>query len=223
MLSKALLLAVVGTALSANAAIYPGHLAVKRDLIARQTETDTAFPSDTALPSGEEACLTALASIYDALPTAPPDIISWEMTYSVTDPCSYSIPKSLESEFSSYEVEVESFYSVHSSEIESALSQCPSYSTDYSSLQSTDTDTDYYDYCSTAGSGGATTGALSSVSATTTGTKTASTHKTSTAAGGAPSSAGSSSVVSQNIGPRETGLIAAAVAAAGFIGVVAVL
>lgn len=86
MFSKTFILAALAVTVSANGLVRPGPNAMKRELLARQTET--------ALPSGADTCLTALMSIYSAVPTPPPELLSYEATVSITDPCSFSIPKS---------------------------------------------------------------------------------------------------------------------------------
>ena len=123
----------------------------------------------------------------------------------------------VESVFSSYESEVVSFYKAHSSEIESAVSECPQYSS-YETDFNTET---LSDVCATGGSGGGSTetGTAASADATTTTDSGSGSSTTSSGSG----SSGSSSSVSNNIGPRETGFAAAAVAAAGFLGAVIAL
>jgi hypothetical protein len=177
MFAKTALLAVlVGSVAARHGLLYPGALAVERDLEARQTNA--------------AACAEAEASIYQGLPTPPPAIVSYEATHTATDPCSVTVPASLSSDFSSYESAVASWFAAHSSQIESVMSQCPQFSTP-----------------ATAGSGCSTSAAGGSGATAAAGTTTG----------------GSASSASKNVGPRETGLTGAALAAAGLFGFVAAL
>ncbi|KAB5555090.1 infection structure specific protein [Coniochaeta sp. 2T2.1] len=212
-----------------HAAIHPG-LVAKRDLAARQT--DTGGDDDSGLDAAT-SCISDLMSIYSSLPTPPPEIFSWEEANTITDPCSITIPASLSSAFSSYESEALSWFSEHSAEIEDALSDCPL----YSSLAPGDGDAPV-DVCTERVGGGGgqvtttreegddddtkTTDAAGTTTRTTAG-RTTGTGTTSTPTGSGTGAGQVASTQSGNVGPRETGFVAGAVALAGFLGVVAAL
>ncbi|KAH8911170.1 hypothetical protein BR93DRAFT_964984 [Coniochaeta sp. PMI_546] len=225
MLTAPILLGLAATTATAfyHEAIHPGALAAKRDLVARQSSTDSGASAATS-------CLSGLLSIYSSLPTPPPAIVSWEESATFTDPCSITIPASISAEFSSYESQALSWFTAHSSELYSALSQCPQYSSVAGGAG------DSAPPVCTAGTGGGSgsgsgsgAGTTTTTDASTTTTKTSGT--TSATGSGSGSSAGSSSTTSagaastqsKNAGPRETGFVAGAVAVAGFLGVVAAL
>ncbi len=76
MQTKTLLL-VAAAAASASAqglaGLHPGHVAAKRDLVARATPTGGSGGGDTT-------CATALLSVYSSLPTLPADLMSYEQS-----------------------------------------------------------------------------------------------------------------------------------------------
>lgn len=234
MLSQSLLIALAATAATAHyhGAIHPGALAAKRDLhiAARQTQTDDGSGVATA-------CLDGLMSIYSSLPTPPPQLVDWEETASITDPCSITIPASVSAAFSSYESEALSWYTQHSSEIFSALSQCPQYSSVAAGGGGAPAVCTGHAGGAGVGGGSATTtgggddtttstDAAGKASTTTTPKTTGTASPTgskSSGSGSSATSAGAASTKSTNAGPRETGFVAGAVAVAGFLGVVAAL
>lgn len=112
------LLVTLAAAVSASEIAIPGHQAVKRAVEARQT-------SGTG---GDAACLTALMSVYSSLPTPPPELVSYALTATVTDPCNLSVPSSLSAPVSSYQQSVFSWLGQNGAAVSSALSQCPSFS-----------------------------------------------------------------------------------------------
>ncbi|KAB5513086.1 hypothetical protein GE09DRAFT_637596 [Coniochaeta sp. 2T2.1] len=213
-----------------HAAIHPG-LVAKRDLAARQT--DTGGDDDSGLDAAT-SCISDLMSVYSSLPTPPPEILSWEESNTIADPCSITVPASLSSAFSSYESQALSWFSEHSDALEDALSNCPL----YSSLVPGDGDAPV-DVC-TEGSGGRGGGGqvtttkeegdddntkITDAVGTTTRTtgRTTGTGTTSTPTGSGTGAGQVASTQSGNVGPRETGFVAGAVALAGFLGVVAAL
>jgi hypothetical protein len=113
MLTTCYILAAFVATASASVVNYPGHLAHKHQIEARQT--------DAAM----QECLVPLMSAYQSVPTPPPSIMSYEATNPVTDACSYSVPATLQAEFSSYESAIKTWYAAHSAEINSALAMCP--------------------------------------------------------------------------------------------------
>jgi hypothetical protein len=142
--------------------------------------------------------ISSLATLLTDLPQPGSALSSYLVTAvtTLTDPCNLNIPASISSDFYVYESSVVSFFSSHSSQILSAVSACPT----LTSLVVNPT-------CSTKTSGGA-SGGSGGATATATGTATA----TKTSSPSNVSSAGA------NMGPRETGIAAALIAAAGAIG-----
>ncbi|KAK4125614.1 hypothetical protein N657DRAFT_631876 [Parathielavia appendiculata] len=226
--SQTLLLSLAGVA-AANLAGH--HMAVRRELEARQT--DDSF----------SACAEAMMSLVTDMPTPPAALTE----LSVTDPCSVTIPPSLESAYSSYMSEVSSWNAEHADEYSSALALCPDLPTITdsgdiaectdsagnsgsptagSSSDSDSGDAEETDSGSTSGSGSATrTGSGASAGATST---------SGSSSGSGSGSSGSSNNNNNNnsnggssgkpsAAHRETGFVGAAVALAGFIGVVALL
>ncbi|RKU48849.1 hypothetical protein DL546_007655 [Coniochaeta pulveracea] len=235
--------------LAAADALHPALLAARGgvELLNRQADaTPTgADPSETGSGSAKD-CASAILSVVTSVPSPPPEYLSWAATVSVTDPCHFSIPSSLSSAFKSYESEAVSWYSAHSSELSSALSQCPQYSSVASGgaiptnfctgggggagLTSSDAGTSgtmtTEAGTETTGSAETTVAAGSSGAAGTTGgaeTTGASGSKTSSGASGSKTSSASSTSATPNAGHRENGLVGAVVAAVGFVGVVAAL
>jgi hypothetical protein len=114
-----------------------------------------------------------------------------------------------------------SWYSAHSSDLSSALSQCPQYSS-IASGGATPTD-----IC-TSGAGAGLTSVVAGTTAgagTTGGAETTAAAGTSGAAGttGSTTSSGASTSATGNAAHKESGFVGAAVAAAGFLGVIAAL
>ncbi|CAK7231260.1 hypothetical protein SEUCBS140593_007866 [Sporothrix eucalyptigena] len=223
MYTKSLLLASLAASAVSAKQLFPGHNAIRRDLQARQTDA-----TNSALPS-EEACLTDLASAYASIPTEPPALVSYIETVSVTDPCAFTLPASISSLVESYESELEDWYTSHSAEIASALSECPAYSSYASLSEGTDLlSGTYSDACTTvtyggSGGGSGTTTTGGSGDTTTAGGKTTTGTATKTTGTGT-AAAGGSTTTSTNAGPKETGMVGvAALAMAGVLGVVAAL
>ncbi|OAA66809.1 hypothetical protein SPI_01385 [Niveomyces insectorum RCEF 264] len=228
MQSKALLLASLAAATASALELYPGHQALRRDLLAAR---QTALPS--ADESGLMACATALESAYESLPTPPAQLESYVATVSIDDPCTFTYPASISSALKSYESDVSTWFDSHSAAIESALSQCPEYSS-YGDLGGSSIGSDV---CSTGAPGGSGAGGSDSGPTTTadkTGTKTTAGTGGSTATGtgsGSDSGSGSGSgsgatttSATPNAGPRETALAGAAIlAAAGVFGAMVAL
>ena len=98
---------------SGNNIAHPAH--VNRDLVPRQTGSD---------PLAGAACASDLLSIAGSLPTPPAALLTGDFA-TVTDPCSYSVPTSLASEFSSYSSELISWVSAIEPQVSSALAKCP--------------------------------------------------------------------------------------------------
>jgi hypothetical protein len=253
MLTNAIVLALAATGVTATykQAIQLPAQAAKRELhiAARQTQTD----DDSGDIASATACYSSLTSIFSSLPTAPADVLDWESTATITDACSFTFPTSLSSAISSFESEVESWYSKYSADIDSALSQCPK----YSSIVGTGLGGGYGDspICTTDDSGGAggvggsgsgrtttttdddddepaTTstsstrgagGAGGAATTTTSSRTTATTSPTSSRSGTSATSAAATAKPSGNAGSRKTGFVAGVVAVAGFLGAVAAL
>ncbi|TPX11758.1 uncharacterized protein E0L32_007495 [Thyridium curvatum] len=217
-------LAILASAAAVSAdMIHPGHLAVKRDVLARQTDNPSA---SQGAGGPDTACLTALVSVYSSIPTPPPELASYEAAHPPTDPCSYSVDDSIKPVFSSYESQVISWAKQHEGELSSALSKCPQ----YASLATE------ANICTTAIGGGAGGSGGSASAKTTDSSKTSSAGAggSSSAAGGksgssssstgaTPTGAAGSSSTSKAAAAQETGFVAAVIAAVGFVGAVAAL
>ncbi|KAK3352539.1 hypothetical protein B0T25DRAFT_542207 [Lasiosphaeria hispida] len=210
MLSKALLTtALAATALAATPA-FPGHLADRAALQARQTDA-----------GGATACLGALLSVYSTIPTPPPSLIDFGESASLVNPCSFTVPASLSSDFEKYESEMSSWASVNGPQISSALGECPEYSSLIDQVPEVCTTRDADDDTSVNEGATSTSGESSSETPTggAAGTGLTTTARTTTATGGVAGA----SLTQTGAGPRETGFVGAVVAAAGFLGVVAAL
>ena len=149
----------------------------------------------------DPSCTDALASLlplYSSLPTPPPD---FPTQTGASDPCATpTYTGAALSAYSSYSSVVQVWYSSNSAAIFGALGKCPSLTQYASGIP----------ICTSAGL------TTSTGSAATTG----SASRTSGAAGSASSSA---SAVTKNAAARETGMVAAGLAAAGFVVAVAAL
>ncbi|KAI2619897.1 infection structure specific protein [Hypoxylon sp. NC1633] len=148
-----------------------------------------------------ERALTSAMSVYAGQPTPPPALLSTKLP---SDPCAVSIAfsghPSASSQFSSYTSEVVDWYASHSAQLQSVLAPCSSLAS-YLTLK--------VPIC---------TSSAQSTSAAVEGTGPTSTAESS------GETTTSSSTVTPNAAPRETGLVGiAAVAAAGFLGAVAAL
>ncbi|KAK1993682.1 hypothetical protein LX36DRAFT_703344 [Colletotrichum falcatum] len=193
----ALVAALAAFAGSATALIDIRPELIRREVLPRQTDIIAADP-----------CLSVLNTVYANVPTPPPKVLSYEMTAPrQTDPCSFTVPAEISAEYSSYTSEVISWASANSASIQSALSVCSTL-TDLSAS---------VPVCTATAGGAATTEAAEG------GDSPAS--ETGTAAGSRATGTRSSSPsqVTPNAGPREKGMAAAAVVAAGFVGAAAFL
>ncbi|KAI0541562.1 hypothetical protein GGR58DRAFT_456478 [Xylaria digitata] len=208
MLSKVLLAtAVIGTATAQLPAIF------KRDFI--ENRQDDGLGVDPTCQSA----LSAIQTIYSSVPTPPADLLTATLP---ADPCvTPSFTGSLQSEWSSYTSEALQWYASHTADFANFLTAC-------SDLVDESAATNL-PVCSSdlAGLGGV---ATTTPPAQTTGptvtdaTTTAATESGAASSAGASSSQSPSSTVSTGAAPHETSFVmAAAVAAAGFMGAVAVL
>lgn len=142
-------------------------------------------------------CTADFNGVYASSPTPPPEIFAYAQVNPLTDWCQYSVPSSLASLYTSYESAVSSWADDHVSQISSLANECPQYS--FITVVPTCWHT----------AGPSPTAAAGSSNGTTT--------KGSTSAGATGASR------SGNAGPRETGMVAAAMAVAGILGAVAAL
>ncbi|KAK1988895.1 hypothetical protein LZ30DRAFT_697928 [Colletotrichum cereale] len=171
------------------------------------------FPRQTDIAA--DPCLNALNTVYANAPTPPPKVLSYEMTAPPqTDPCSVTMPAEISADYSTYTSQILSWADANSASIQSALSLCSTL-TDLTASIPVCTAT-------AAGTGGGSTASgSSSPKATVGGDSPKSVNGTAgSKTAGTPNSP---SQVIPNAGPRETGMVAAAVVAAGFIGVAAFL
>lgn len=221
MLSQTLLIALAGTA----AAMAPRPDIVKRALEARQTDE-----------AGMSACLDAMQSLITAMPTPPPAV---DIT---GDPCTFTVPKSLESAYSSYQSAITSWYTAHSSQWSSALAQCPDSDAFTSDLDSASSctavnnsgnsgsngdsgskTTDSSDSQETGSSSGSGSGASSRSSSGASPTATGGSNSSGSGSGSSSGSGNGNGNAGKNAAHRDTGLAGAAVAIAGVLGAVALL
>jgi hypothetical protein len=159
----------------------------------------------TGLTSLSPECQSAVQSIlpiYTEIPTPAADLES----ALPTDPCeSVTFTGSLSAEYASYSSAAIAWYTSHSSELLGALSSCAELSQYATEIP----------VCSTV-----TGGSVAATTGTATGAKSSG---TSTATGAKSSGTSTATSVAKNFAARETGFVAAAVAAAGFVGAVAAL
>ncbi|KAK1570232.1 infection structure specific protein [Colletotrichum navitas] len=173
---------------------------IRREVLPRQTDI------------AADPCLNFLNTVYANAPTPPPKIVSYEMTAPhQTDPCSITVPAELSADYSSYTSEVLSWVDANSASIQSALSVC-----------STITDLSASVPVCSATSGSTGGGSAASGSSSPKATEGGDSPESGTGAAAGSKATGtrnSPSQVTPNAGPRETGMVAAAIVAAGFIGV----
>ncbi|KAK1659532.1 hypothetical protein BDP55DRAFT_772509 [Colletotrichum godetiae] len=208
MYAKTTLIAALAGSATAVFDVRPDR--IRRDVVPRQTEL------------AADPCLNALGTVYANAPTPPPKILSYEMTAPPqTDPCSITVPAELSADYSSYTSELLSWVDANSASIASAVSVC-------STLSDFETE---IPLCTAEPVGGATASGSSAPKTTAAGgdypSATGET-KTGAAAGtgagvSATSGRNSPTQIAVNAGPRQTGMIAAAAVAAGFVGVAAFL
>lgn len=187
---------------AANHIAHPAH--VNRDLVPRQTD---------ALAGA--ACAADLLSIAASIPTPPAALLEGDFA-TITDPCSYTVPSSIASDYSVYSSQLLSWASVNEPKLSAAISKCPELAPQIAEASNSL-------LCSTnppvlggavptatptgsAGGSGAGTAAGGSGSTPTEGSGTKAPGNTSTAGG-----------------PRETGFAVGVMAVAGIIGAVAAL
>lgn len=162
-------------------ALSPGALAARFELGPTpvvQQRYAAIFPRQTDLGGLDSGCLSVLTLLTD-IPTAPPDLSSYiqQAAATMVNPCSVSYPNSLTKELSSYQSEVQSWFSAK----KNILSQCP----ELLSYQS-----QFSDICKTT-AGGSPSQTSGSSSATTT---------SSGSSGGSGSGSGSGNSGSDNSG-----------------------
>ncbi|KAL7800318.1 hypothetical protein V8C37DRAFT_364856 [Trichoderma ceciliae] len=171
------------------------------------------LPRATAVNDAGQ-CASEALSIVKSMPTPPPQLVSDLAEHPQTDPCHFSIPQSLSAEYSSYEVEISSWFSGHKAELTSLASDCSILSS-YTSL---------VNVCSTGGGSGSGSSGPNTAAADTstgasapTGSDSSSPSKTSgsDSSDSASKTAGSASKSTNAAVAHETGMAFAALAAAG--------
>lgn len=148
------------------------------------------------LPRQTDAAASACSSIIKSIPTPPSALVSALAKNPATDLCKFSVPASLSKEFGSYTSSISSFFDKNKGQ----LTKCPGFS-QIKSQAPID--------CKAAASTTAKSTSGSATAKTTAGAKTTGTGTTASAqqTGTSSSKAGAA---------RETGMVMAAVAAAGF-------
>lgn len=124
MISQSLLVAALAATAAATGSmnLHPAHQAVKRAVEARQTDS-----------SGAAACASSLMSIASDMPTPPAALMSFAATNTQTDPCSITLPPDVESAISSYGQEAQSWFSENEDDFSSVIEDCPDVASIYSS------------------------------------------------------------------------------------------
>ncbi|KAK0627477.1 hypothetical protein B0T14DRAFT_493561 [Immersiella caudata] len=193
---------ILGFAAAASASLLHPADAVAH-IQARQTDV-----------AGATACISALAELLTLIPTPPPEVLSWALENPITDACDMTkLPESLSSAASSYQSEAVSFLVKESAKLSSIVSVCPDAS---SALNAIDQATLTCDAAGSTKTGSADTSATDA--ATKSGASSGPGSQTTGTTGGARSSSTQTAG-----GARETGFVGAAIAAVGFLGVVAAL
>jgi hypothetical protein len=201
---------------------------VVRDLAPRQTDNLLSELLEVANKLGLTACIPQALPLVSVLPPIPSGLINQDLltqalsqtTLAVSEVCSFSITGDAGPKYSSYLPTIYSWYNAYSATLASLVSECPSASPLLQTVSN-------YGSCSQVLA--LETGSLSiqtnTAAATTAASAATTTTSKSSSAGSASTSAASSpsSSVSQGQAPRETGLMLAAAAMAGFIGAVAAL
>jgi hypothetical protein len=208
-------LIVVALAATVSATYFNGELLRREVLLQARATSSSSYSSSvstaasstsataTASTNSTNACssvLQGLATLITGLPIPTGDLSTYLATAAttLTDPCHLSVPSSIASAFSAYESSVVSFYSAHISQLNSALAACPS----LTSLVANPV-------CSTSTAGVATPTATATANGTSSASSSSSHLQVVSTAGA-------------NGDPRETGMVAAALVAAGLFGAVAV-
>ncbi|KAI3331990.1 hypothetical protein HD806DRAFT_478973 [Xylariaceae sp. AK1471] len=193
--------------------------------------------------AGDAECTRSYLSLVKGLPTPASELASAITSYAtgvaqsgsatdtnplayVTDVCSFEsqLPSSLQSDFSSYVTQVISYVSASSSQIDAVITNCVATGLEgaaYTSLVNS-LATHTGPLCAVTGAPNGTTSGITSgtgISNSPTPTPTGS----STNVASSPTSSGSSASVSTDAAAKPTGIFAAAAAAAGLLGAVALL
>ncbi|CAG7557918.1 unnamed protein product [Fusarium equiseti] len=85
-------------------------------------------PRQTGLPSLGDItpeCQSAVLDLAQGIPTPAPEIVSDLLENPQTDPCDFSTPASLSSEYAAYSADIISWYGENSGDIMSAIKECP--------------------------------------------------------------------------------------------------
>ncbi|KAI0016910.1 hypothetical protein F4780DRAFT_635950 [Xylariomycetidae sp. FL0641] len=218
------------TALAAAAQRVPAL--AQRDVFLQARQDNGAVAGD--ISDECQAALASVAPMYTELPLPPPDLLSQITTMTLpADPCATpSFTGQASSEYASYTAEVVGWYASHSAELASALSACPQLES-YANAVPVCSTAAGMSGVTAAGAGGAGPTTSGAMPMPTSGATDASASMMASDMGGHHSSmdasatgkpSATSSVVTPNAAPRETGFVmAAGVAAAGFMAAVAAM
>ncbi|CAJ2501409.1 Uu.00g042620.m01.CDS01 [Anthostomella pinea] len=227
-------LAVLGLASTAAATYHPSQLNSLRDLnnknglAARQDDSDSSS-SATGDDGISDACTTSAYMVLASIPTPTGDLSAYLSSFvatadlsDVTDAASVlcdvtaGMPTSLSSAYSSYDMAASSWYSSNSADIQSLISSCAG---DMGAeLTMAVSAVESYTSSGCSGSVAAMTSGLTSSS-----TGSSKTSGSGSTGGATATSSGASTSVETGAASRPTGLIAGAVAAAGFLGAAVML
>lgn len=144
-----------------------------------------------------KACTEALAQVTSGMPTFPTELVSFYMTQTETDPCKVTPPPAVQSKVESYEAAASSWFNEHGDAYSSAIDKCPG--PDPTMAVPT------LPVCGGSDNGDSTSGGDDSNS------------------GNGDGQANDNTEDDDSAATRPTGVIAMAVALAGFVGVVAAL
>ncbi|KAK7752769.1 hypothetical protein SLS62_005321 [Diatrype stigma] len=208
----------------------------------RQDAYASVSDSDSASASSALACQESVFAILGDLPTPTPALVSYLLSFAATadptDPAALcavtsALPTSLASAYSSYDQAASSWYSGHSAEMAQLASDCAGDVAGAGGAQAlTQAITALESYTAGDCTGTLPTGAagltsmipLLNATATATATNGSGVGVTAAPTGGAtPPASGTGSSIVQGAAARPTGVIAGAMAAAGLLGVVAML
>jgi len=206
--SRSLILAGLISTAAAVTRVAPAQIAARHELQARQTDSSDWIDEIPGLDDLNNAgeCVEAMAAIASSMPTPPPELYSWAVTQTETNPCKVTnYPAEIEEAFEDYASTMTSWWSAYSKEHSDAMSKCPQIASIYDESQN---------YICTK-DGSQTTPASAQV----------------TSGSGSDSGSGSSGSSSKDddqdagtgAGHRETATVGLAVVLAGFLAAVAAL
>jgi hypothetical protein len=211
MLSKAALLAILPALVASSQILHPR---AHQPHQARQTSAADAT-----------ACLGEIEAVGSSFPMIPKELVGLTDIKPIANPCDYTPPAAMATAFSSFEKDLLSWVSENWPKVTSALSKCPSLSSEVEGFarawdQIVCTDKNGSGPTPTSNGGVPPTGSPD-------GSQTTSNATTATAVTGSQTTNTAGSAASQGTKDagvaRETGFVAGVIAVAGFVGAVVAL